>query len=72
MCESANINGFTVYDKYKSFIQCNNMEADIMIHTGKKPYKCDTCGKEWSRSKYPKNTITTHTSETPYKFDTCV
>ena len=40
-------------------------------HIGKKPYKCNVCGKEFTESGNSKKHLRIHTCEKPYKCDVC-
>jgi KRAB domain-containing zinc finger protein len=40
-------------------------------HTVDKPYKCDICGKGFSKNYNLQTHIRTHTGDKPYKCDVC-
>ena len=54
----------SIYKPTRTGIQCN-------IQTGKKPFICDSCGKEWKSKSQLNVHMRTHTGEKPYICNTC-
>ncbi|GBM96488.1 Zinc finger protein 235 [Araneus ventricosus] len=52
-------------------IQRNSLQRHAIIHTGKKPFKCDVCGKSFTRKENLQTHALTHTGEKPFKCDVC-
>ncbi|XP_044051242.1 zinc finger protein 436-like isoform X2 [Siniperca chuatsi] len=53
-----------VYNSTMSEIHCNT-------HTGKKSFKCDTCGKDFKNKSHLYTHLRVHTGEKPYSCTTC-
>ena len=55
----------------RDFTRKQNLRQHLRIHTGVKPFQCDTCGRRFTQKSTLRRHNMIHTNEKPHKCSTC-